>query len=49
MLTARDAYIGREHRNRPWENAALGAFLLMALLGAYGVVQSLGRALGLWS
>lgn len=44
VLTARADVMG-PYRNRPWENVALAAFLVMALLGAYGGVTSLWRAL----
>jgi Mn2+/Fe2+ NRAMP family transporter len=49
LLTARQRYIGAEYRNRPWENLGLAAFLVMALLGTFGVLTSLGRTLGFWS
>lgn len=41
ILTARTAYIGKAYRNGPWENLAMGLFVGVALLGAYGVLGSL--------
>jgi Mn2+/Fe2+ NRAMP family transporter len=46
VLTASKAFIGPEHRNKPWENLGMGLFLAAALLGAFGSAQSLLGALG---
>jgi Mn2+/Fe2+ NRAMP family transporter len=44
-LTSGTRFIGREHRNRWWENLGMAVFTAMALLGAVGSVQSLARML----
>jgi Mn2+/Fe2+ NRAMP family transporter len=45
ILTARTEFIGPKYRNRVWENLAMAAFTLMALLGAWGAGQSLLKKL----
>lgn len=47
LLTARRSLIGEAHRNRPWENLAMGLFVAVALLGAYGVLENLLKQLNL--
>jgi len=34
-ITARSSFIGREYRNRIWENVVMGALFLLAIWGAY--------------
>jgi Mn2+/Fe2+ NRAMP family transporter len=47
VLTSSNCYIGGKYRNRWWENAGMAVFLIMAVLGAVGAVQSLaGKLLG---
>ena len=38
-ITASDALIGREHRNRPWENAVMAALFVLAVYFAYQAVR----------
>jgi Mn2+/Fe2+ NRAMP family transporter len=46
FLTASERYIGREHRNRPWENALMALLLLLALYGAWSSVRSIAEFVG---
>jgi Mn2+/Fe2+ NRAMP family transporter len=39
-ITANSRYIGKEHRNRPWENAVMLVVFALALWGAWGSVRT---------
>jgi hypothetical protein len=39
-LTASERFIGKEHKNRPWENALMAALFVLALYGAVGSVRT---------
>jgi hypothetical protein len=39
-ITASSRYIGRQYRNRWWENAVMAGVLAISLWGAWGAVQS---------
>lgn len=40
-LTASERFIGKEYRNRPWENLLMAGLFVLALYGAYGSVRSI--------
>jgi Mn2+/Fe2+ NRAMP family transporter len=40
-ITASERCIGREHRNRPWENLVMAMLFALAIWGAYGAVRSI--------
>ena len=40
-ITASPRYIGREYRNRWWENAVMAVLFVLALYGAFSSVRSL--------
>ena len=40
-LTASERFIGREHKNRPWENVVVAFLFVLALSSAYGAVRSI--------
>jgi len=40
-ITASERCIGREHRNRPWENVVMALLFALAIWGAYGAVRSI--------
>ena len=40
-ITASDRLIGREHRNRWWENVLMGTLFVLAIYFAYGAVLDL--------
>jgi Mn2+/Fe2+ NRAMP family transporter len=42
-ITASDRLIGREHRNRWWENVLMGTLFVLAIYFAYGAVLDLVR------
>jgi Mn2+/Fe2+ NRAMP family transporter len=47
-LTASERFIGREHKNRPWENALLAGLFVLALYGAAGSVRTVVESVRRW-
>jgi Mn2+/Fe2+ NRAMP family transporter len=39
-LTASERFIGKQHKNRPWENALMAALFVLALYGAVGSIRT---------
>jgi Mn2+/Fe2+ NRAMP family transporter len=44
-LTASERFIGKEHKNRPWENGVMALLLLLAVYGAWSSVRSIAEFL----
>jgi len=45
-ITAGSSYIGREHRNRWWENAVMAILFVLAIYGAYHAGELILRPAG---
>lgn len=47
-LTASERFIGKEFKNRPWENVLMAALFLLALYGAVSSVQTIVEFVKAW-
>ena len=47
-LTASERFIGKEFKNRPWENALMAVLFLLALYGAVSSVQTIVEFVKAW-